>query len=58
MDIATADPFYYEEHDGYKSYWRKDKLLHAYYFPDEYEIETEKQEVLEFNDPVKEGENL
>ena len=54
MDIATADPFYYEEHDGYKSYWRKDKLLHAYYFPDEYETETEKKEVIEFNDPIEE----
>lgn len=54
IDIATADPFYYEEHDGYKNYWCKDKLLHAYYFPDEYETETEKKEVIEFNDPIEE----
>ena len=54
IDIATADPFYYEEHDGCKNYWCKNKLLHTYYYPDEYEIETEKQEVLEFNDPVEE----
>lgn len=56
MDIATADPFYYEKYqDGYGGrYWAKDKLLHTYYYPDEYETETEKQEVLEFNDPVEE----
>ena len=56
MDIATADPFYYEKYqDGYGGrYWVKDKLLHTYYYPDEYETETEKQEVLEFNDPVEE----
>ena len=55
MDIATADPFYYEkDSDGYMSYWVKDKLLHTYYYPDEYETETEKQEVIEFNDPIEE----
>lgn len=58
-DIATVDPLYYDEkhQDEYKrKYWAKDKLLQAYYFPDEYETETEKQEVLEFNDPVEERE--
>lgn len=56
IDIATADPFYYEKYqDGYGGrYWVKDKLLHTYYYPDEYETETEKREVLEFNDPVEE----
>ena len=58
-DIAAVDPLYYDEkhQDKYKrKYWAKDKLLQVYYFPDEYETETEKQEVLEFNDPVEERE--
>ena len=56
IDIATADPFYYEKYqDGYGGrYWVKDKLLHTYYYPDEYETKKKKQEVLEFNDPVEE----
>ena len=54
MDIATIDPIYYEEHDGYKNYWVKDKLLHTYYLPSESEDDKYKFEVLEFNDPIEE----
>lgn len=54
MEIATIDPIYYEEHDGYKNYWRKDKLLHTYYLPSESEDDKYKFEVLEFNDPIEE----
>lgn len=58
-DIAAVDPLYYDEkhQDEYnRKYWAKGKLLQAYYLPDEYETETEKQEVLEFSDPVEERE--
>lgn len=53
-DIAAAEPFICTiSPEGYKSYTTSNILLDAYYYPDEYDNENEKQEVIEFNDPIK-----
>lgn len=55
IDIATAEPIICTINpDGYKDYYTtSDFLLDIYYYPDEYDNEYGKQEVIEFNDPVK-----
>lgn len=53
MEITTNDPFYYvRRSDGVAYYSTRNVLLHAYYFPEEYNNDTGSQEVLEFYDPV------
>lgn len=55
IDIATAEPIICIINPaGYKNYYTTSNiLLDTYYYPDEYDNEYEKQEVIEFNDPVK-----
>lgn len=54
LDIATADPMICNVYsEGGKSYLSQNYLLDGYYLPDEYDTEYEKQEVIEFNDPIK-----
>lgn len=50
-DIAAADPILYFV--GFGEYRSRDILLNTYLYPDEYENEREKQEVIEFNDPIE-----
>lgn len=50
-DIAAADPLPYFV--GIGEYRSRDILLNTYFYPDEYENELGKQEVIEFNDPIE-----